>query len=373
MAEARSGIVTLLFTDLENSTPLLEKLGDDEYEVLRRAHFRLLREAVAAHGGEEVKTIGDAIMVVFPSAVDALGCAVAMQDVVHNHNQREEEGRRLQMRVGLHAGEPIRDERDYSGKSVVVTDRLCASAHGGQILASELVRGLVGSRGGYTFRALGPLTLKGIADPVNAFEVIWRAVVEQQAPDVTVPQQAAAAPSAGTETKASVTSAFRTILFTDVVESTSLTQRLGDVAAWEALRPYQRIVHEAVQRHGSAETKRLGDGFMASFTSATRALECAIAILQASAEHSESAREPLKIRIGLNAGEPIEDDGDLFGTAVMLAALISRGAEAGQILVSEAVRQIVAGRKFLFSDRGETALRGFEDPVRLYEVRWQET
>ena len=78
------------------------------------------------------------------------------------------------------------------------------------------------------------------------------------------------------------------------------------------------------------------------------------------------------MRIGLNAGEPVAEEDDLFGTAVQFAARICNHAEPGQILTSDVVRQLVAGKQFLFSDRGEVALRGFEDPVRLYEVRWRE-
>ena len=78
------------------------------------------------------------------------------------------------------------------------------------------------------------------------------------------------------------------------------------------------------------------------------------------------------MRIGLNAGEPVAEEGDLFGTAVNLAARIAAQAEGGEILASDVVRQLVAGKGLLFSDRGEVALRGFEDPVRLYDVRWRE-
>ncbi len=78
------------------------------------------------------------------------------------------------------------------------------------------------------------------------------------------------------------------------------------------------------------------------------------------------------MRIGLNAGEPVAEDEDLFGTAVQLAARIAAKAEPGQILVSDVVRQLAAGKGLLFSDQGDVALRGFEDPVRLYEVRWRE-
>ncbi len=93
---------------------------------------------------------------------------------------------------------------------------------------------------------------------------------------------------------------------------------------------------------------------------------------RAFSEHNESAEEPIKVRIGLNAGEPIAEDDDLFGTAVNLAARIAGQAKGGEILASNVVRELVAGKEFLFADRGETALKGFEDPVRLYEVRWRE-
>jgi len=177
---------------------------------------------------------------------------------------------------------------------------------------------------------------------------------------------------AAAEAEAPEPGAFRTVLFTDVEGSTALTQRLGDAVAREVLRQHERIVREALNAHGGAEVKTMGDGFMASFSSATRALECAIAMQRAFAEHSESAAEPMRVRIGLNAGEPIAEEDDLFGTAVITAARIATKAQGGEILTSDTVRGLVAGKGFLFSDRGETALRGFEDPVRLYEVRWKD-
>jgi len=173
--------------------------------------------------------------------------------------------------------------------------------------------------------------------------------------------------------------AFRTVLFTDVEGSTALTERLGDAKAREVLRNHERIVREALQAHGGAEVKTMGDGFMACFSSATRALECAVAMQRAFTGYnaqvgaqSAAGRTPLHIRIGLNAGEPIAEDEDLFGTAVNLAARIAARAEGGEILASDVVRQLVAGKGFLFSDRGDVVLRGFEDPVRLYEVMWRE-
>jgi class 3 adenylate cyclase len=163
-----------------------------------------------------------------------------------------------------------------------------------------------------------------------------------------------------------------TILFTDVEGSTALTQRLGDARARELLRQHERTVREALKSHGGSEVKTMGDGFMASFSSATKALECAIAMQRAFAEHNVSAEEPIRVRVGLNAGEPIAEEDDLYGTAVNEGARITATAKGGEILVSNVVRELAKGKDFRFADRGDVALKGFDEPVRLYEVRWQD-
>jgi class 3 adenylate cyclase len=171
----------------------------------------------------------------------------------------------------------------------------------------------------------------------------------------------------------SAPSGLLTILFTDMEGSTTLTQRLGDKKAQEILRTHNAIVRDALKTHSGSEIKHTGDGIMGSFPSASRALECAIAIQRAVAGRvEEHADMPLRVRIGLNAGEPVAEDQDLFGTAVQLAARVCEHAEPGQILVPTVVRELVAGKGFLLADVGQVALRGFEDPVRLYEVRWHE-
>jgi DNA-binding SARP family transcriptional activator len=179
-AERRTGTVTLLFTDQVGSTETLQRLGDEEGERLRRAHFGLLREAAGMHGGEEVKNLGDGLMVAFVSAVDALACAITIQQAVHRASANGELA--LAVRIGLNVGEPIRDEGDYFGTPVVIAKRLCDAGAPGQILASELVRALVGTRGGFAYHALGAVPLKGVADPVSACEVIWEPSTEVRVP-----------------------------------------------------------------------------------------------------------------------------------------------------------------------------------------------
>lgn len=175
----KAGTVTLLFTDLVGSTELLEELGDEEAERLRRIHFGLLRDVALSHAGHEVKNLGDGLMVAFASSVDAAACAVGIQQAVHRHNRREGH-ERLRVRVGLNVGEPIRDEDDYFGTPVVVAKRLCDRADGSQILASDLVRALVGTRGGFSFRPVAELDLKGIAQPVVGCELLWEPAEEHR-------------------------------------------------------------------------------------------------------------------------------------------------------------------------------------------------
>ena len=164
-----------------------------------------------------------------------------------------------------------------------------------------------------------------------------------------------------------------TILFTDMEGSTGLTQRLGDAKAQEVLRTHNTSIREALRAHGGSEIKHTGDGIMASFPSASRAIACAVAIQRRLARHNqESPEAPINVRIGLNAGEPIAEESDLFGTAVQLAARVCAHAQPGQILASDVVRQLAAGKGFRFADKGEAELKGFEEPHRLYEVAWQE-
>jgi class 3 adenylate cyclase/pimeloyl-ACP methyl ester carboxylesterase len=166
-------------------------------------------------------------------------------------------------------------------------------------------------------------------------------------------------------------SGVRTVLFTDLVGHTEMMRRLGDDKGRAVLREHERITRELLREYAGAEVKTMGDGFMASFGSVTKAMDCAIALQRAFEQHSASTSEPLHIRVGLNAGEPIEEDGDLFGSTVILASRIAAKAGAGEILIPEPLRHLLAGKSYVYADRGEAVLKGFEDAVRLYEVRWQ--
>lgn len=162
-----------------------------------------------------------------------------------------------------------------------------------------------------------------------------------------------------------------TILFTDVVGSTPLFERLGDAAARAVLRAHDTIVRGAVRACGGTERKHTGDGMMASFPSVGQALRCAIAIQRdiAAWGESEPARR-IAVRVGLNAGEPVSEAGDLFGATVNAAARICQHARPGQILVSEVVWRLAEGLSLTFAEHARVRLRGFARRHRLFELVW---
>ena len=173
MAVALANTMTLLFTDLVGSTAMGDRLGDDRAEAVRRRFFQIIEEAVEPTGGRIVKTMGDGHMVAFISALDAIGCAIAIQAGVETYNS-EHGAEQLGVRIGINAGDVSVEGEDYFGTPVTIAKRLCDSAVGGQILVSGLVESLVGSRGGFAFRTVGSLDLRGLSRPQAASEVVWR-------------------------------------------------------------------------------------------------------------------------------------------------------------------------------------------------------
>jgi class 3 adenylate cyclase len=164
----------------------------------------------------------------------------------------------------------------------------------------------------------------------------------------------------------------RTILFTDVVNSTILTQSLGDEAALAVLGIHDMIVRDALAALGGREIKHTGDGIMASFISAAGAVRCAIQIQRELDKHAKANPDgSLKVRVGAAAGEPVEQDNDLFGSTVQLASRLCAHAQPEQILVSNAIAELCLGKGLLFEDLGEVSLKGFGSPVRAHAAAWK--
>ena len=164
-----------------------------------------------------------------------------------------------------------------------------------------------------------------------------------------------------------------TILFTDIEDSTVITERLGDARWLELLRAHNTIVRQQVDVHGCFEVKSQGDGFMIASQSARRGIQCAIGIQGAFADFNEGAPEPIQVRIGLHTGEVLKDADDFFGKHVILASRIANQARGGQILVSSLLKELTESVGDLAFDGGrEIELKGLSGSYRVYEVRWLE-
>ncbi len=169
-ATAPNGTATILFTDIEGSTELTERLGDHEWMVLLAEHNEIVRAEAAKHSGFEVKSQGDGFMFAFATARDALRCAIGIQQALADRDS----GPDLRVRIGLHTGEPVREADDFYGKAVILAARIASEARGSEILVSSLLRELTESSGEFAFEAPTDATLKGLSGTYRLSAVRWR-------------------------------------------------------------------------------------------------------------------------------------------------------------------------------------------------------
>jgi class 3 adenylate cyclase len=168
---APDGTVTILFTDIEGSTALNERLGDVRWLELLRIHNRLVRDQVQAFQGFEVKSQGDGFMIAFPSARRAIECARAIQQAVAADLGDHPDGP-IRVRIGLHTGEALREDSDFYGRNVVVAARIADEARGGEILASAVVKQLAESGGDVSFEDLREVELSGLTGTHEVYKVV---------------------------------------------------------------------------------------------------------------------------------------------------------------------------------------------------------
>ena len=164
-----------------------------------------------------------------------------------------------------------------------------------------------------------------------------------------------------------------TVMFSDIAGYSTITERLGDLAAHELLRTHNAIVREALAGHDGREVKSQGDGFMVAFSSATRALRCAIAIQQAFEKHCiEHPGDEIRVHLGLDTGEPVHDGGDLLGRAVIVASRLTAAAGPGEILVSSLLHDLTeATGEFRFGAARQLELKGMTGTRTVYAVDWE--
>jgi class 3 adenylate cyclase len=168
------GMMTIVFTDIEGSTEMLEHLGEESWlEVIRR-HNRIVRDCVSAHGGEIVKSQGDGFMVVFRSAASSLMCAVHLQRAFVRHNAGNPR-QQLRVRIGMHTGNIFETDEDFLGRSVILAARITGRARGGEILVSDACRSYTEKLGRWRFGQPTELQLKGLASTERVYPLQWAA------------------------------------------------------------------------------------------------------------------------------------------------------------------------------------------------------
>ena len=353
MPELPSGTLTVLHTDIENSTLLAVHLGGHYPEVLA-THCALLRAAFVAHEGHEVDTQGDSFFVVFPRASQAVDAAVAIQRTLAAAAWPE--GGVVRVRIGMHTGEPLRTAAGYTGLDVIRGARIKEVGHGGQVLLSKTTAALVEDAlsDDLGLRDLGAHRLKGLPHPEHIFQLIM--------PDLP----ADFPPLRSLETRGRPRPALApgrvvtTVLFVSIVDGTARLAALGD-RHWLALQAqYRALVRQELARHGGEEIDMVGDQILAVFDSAAAAIHCGCTIRDAVQGLG------IVVRVGIHAGEVEYADRPMSGMTVFTGIRITGVAQPGEVLVSTTAKDLVAGSGITFTDRGTHMLRGIPGEWRLF-------
>jgi class 3 adenylate cyclase len=353
MFELPSGTLTVMHTDIEGSTPLTLALGDRYPEVLAR-HCSLLRAAFAAHEGREVGTQGDSFFVVFHRATQAVAAAVAIQHALAAEGWPE--GGAVRVRIGMHTGEPIRTPEGYTGLDVIRGARIKEAGHGGQVLLSKSTAALIEDAliGGLSLRDLGAHRLKGLPRPERIFQLIIPDLPSDFPPLQSLDTHGRIRPGLAPGR------VLTTVLFVDLVGAMERIVVLGD-RRWLALQAqYTALVRQELAHYGGEEINVVGDQILAVFDGAAAAIRCGCAIRDAVQGLG------MAVRVGIHAGEVESDDRTMSGITVFTGVRISAAAQPGELLVSNAVKELVTGSGIPFTDRGTYILKGLSGEWRLF-------
>lgn len=348
MSELPGGTLTVLHTEIEASTSLTMHLGDRYPEVLA-THRALVRAAFAAHEGHEVDTQGDSFFVVFPRATQAVAAAVAMQRALAA--EAWPEGGAVRVRIGLHTGEPIRTTEGYTGLDVIRGARIRDAGHGGQVLLSRSTAALIEDAliDGLSLQDLGAYRLKNLPRPERIFQLII--------PDL--PADFPPLQSLDTHRRAPGR-VLTTALCVDIASATALLVALGDRRWLEVRAQYTALVRQELARHGGEEINMVGDGLLAVFDGAAAAIRCGCAIRDAVQGLG------MAVKVGIHAGEVESDDSTMSGITVFTGFRITQIAQPGEVLVSNTVKELVAGSGLTFTERGTHILKGLPGEWRLF-------
>lgn len=350
------GTVTFLFTDIEGSTDLVRALGDG-YGDVRAEHGRLIEDACAARGGQIIDTQGDAYFAAFDRAADAVAAAIEVQRSLSTAEWPE--GTQLRVRIGLHTAEPSLHSSGYVGIGVHRAARICAAAHGGQILLSNATAGIIEDLepAEFDLQELGEYRLKDIARPQRLFQLVVLGLERQFDPPKTL--DAARDPYGKVGT----------LLATDIVQWSGFMHAEGDDAAAEVSAEYRRIVRETVAAHEGITLEAIADSVLAVFDRPRDAVDCALATRQRLREHEWPLGFECPTRFAVHTGRLVSRDHG--GTAVLYVAQLVNEPESGQILLSHSTEALLEGERldpWRLRDVGERRIKGFDASHHVFEL-----
>ena len=352
------GTVTFLFSDIEGSTDLLRRVGDDAFAAIRADHRRLLRDEFAAHGGREIDTAGDGFFVAFDSARSAVAAAVAAQRALAKFVWPA--GAEMRVRMGLHTAEPHLSEDGYVGVGVHRASRICDAGRGGQILVSNATAGIVedAELPGVELIDLGEHRLKGLPSAQRLFRLVVAGL-----PSLVGPLRTAEADAQ--------TAGAGTFLHTDLSGWRHVIRVLGDEASAALIDDYYAAVDAAVETNKGVALERSGDHVWAVFRSASDAVRAAAAVREALRDFTWPSKCDVALSIVLHSGrwsgDPRRPDAS---TALLRLSRLAKIVEPGQVLLSQATAALLEGDRHAPALRslGERSIPDFDEPAPVYEM-----
>jgi class 3 adenylate cyclase len=353
-----TGTVTFLFSDIEESTNLVRRLGDGVFAAIRADHRRILRDAFAAHGGREIDTAGDGFFIAFDSARSAALAAIGVQLELATFIWPEDV--EVRVRIGLHTAEPHLADDGYVGVGVHRAARICDAAHGGQILLSNATAGIVedAELPGVELIDLGEHRLKGLPHKQRLLQLQVPGLSSEFAPPRT-PEADAQAPGVAT------------FVHTDLVGWRHVIYELGDEASASLTTDYLGAVTTVVETNNGIVLERGGDHVLAAFTSASDAVRAAAALRKAVRDFAWPGEHDPEVEIAVHSGR-WSGDPRRPAASTALARLMSfaKAVEPGQVLVSQATAALLEGDRStpVLRSLGEQDIPNLDEPVRVYEL-----
>jgi class 3 adenylate cyclase len=353
MRELPGGTLTVLHTDIENSISLARDLRK-QYPAVLETHRTLLRAAFTAYEGWEVDTQGDSFFVVFLRATQAVAAAVQSQRALATASWPQ--GGAVRVRIGIHTGEPIRTTEGYTGLDVIRGARIKETGHGGQVLLSASTAAIVQDAlaDELGLRDLGTHRLKSLPRPERLFQLLIPGLPVDFPPLQTLDARA------GLRSGAAGERVLTTVLITDIAGATERLVALGDRHWREVLAQHRVLVRRELAHSGGHEVEIAGDGCLATFDTPASAVRCACAMREAVKDLG------LEVRIGVHTGEVEHEEERLIGITVHIGFRVATLAGAGEVLVSNTVKELVAGFGITFTERGTHILRGIPGEWRLF-------